>query len=179
MKTKIFLLLVIFALLGLTFGAFAQNQLIDSCSIDPTHEVDFGSRQWIDIDFTNQPPTNGWVVVLISSDSLFTTNVDTIFEFGYNYFLIFAPQTIDGMRRAKFNLPDNYPTLDFYLCVNSRINSFARGRFGTSSTSLPTLTPSIPNHTRTYYTLGGQLTTDPHGIVIETTPTTRRLVYLP
>lgn len=154
---------------------FSQS-LIKSDSFSDSINVGYSSRQWVDIDFTNQAPSNGIVVVIIDSDSLFQS-ADTLFIDNYNHFVLTAPQTYNGESRAKFSLPDSFPTSNFYVCVNYRVNGFVKGTFREHSlSSLPTLTLSAPIQSKTYYTLQGQITTDPHGLVIEYPA--RKLVYI-
>jgi len=181
MKTKIFIALVLLALAGLTFGAFAQNTTIVRASFSRDTAVLHGSNQWIDVSYDDMVQDSGNLTVFITH---FSANLgftffryDTLLCVNYRDFWNTAQQNSDGTRRAFFTLPNSYPYEQFLINVNYSIN-WHGGIFG-QPLSLHTLAPSIPNHTKTYYTLQGQLTTDPHGIVIEQTPTTRRLVYLP
>lgn len=182
MKTKIFAFILLLAIFGLSIGLFAQpTQIIDKSWTDTVY---LGSSQWVEVtpDLSLSNGGSMSLVIMHWNPNWSFTGIDTLFFSDYRDFTNNTPPQLNGNYRVHFTMPSQYHYSEFTIIACNQW-TFAPGTFASPPTtppsSLPTLTPSIPNHTKTYYTLQGQLTTDPHGIVVETTPTTRRLVYLP
>ena len=175
MKTKIFAFLVFLALIGLTLGAFAQPTQIVAKSWTDT--VYHGSPQWVEVtpDLSLSNGGSMSLVIMHWNPNWTFTGVDTLFFSDYRDFTNSTTPELNGNYRVHFIMPSQYHYSEFTIIACGQW-TFAPGTFASQPSSVPTVTPSLPAHTKTYYTLAGQLTTDPRGLVIEYPA--RRLVYI-
>lgn len=163
---------------AVSISASCQILTIKNSSFNDSIPVLSGSEQWIDVKDSVVVDSSGLA-------RLFCANVDTSGQALFNEVIstetmqdfYLHPQNSDGTFRVYFDVPWFFT--DGFFILNYNFSGSVRiGRVATAL-SLPTLSPSIPNHTKTYLTLSGQVTTEPHGIIIEQTQTTRKLVYFP